>query len=351
MLRNELLEDIFEGNGTGKIPLEPSDSLENSSGPEINKFHSEIAAVLSIHNAHSFEAIYMPEDFNGDWAKLPPHKYWAHVVSVEGIDMNSTNISPLEVSNVLAGRRETLTKHQEHLELVQTAYDDFNQRMKRLGLPQQKFDVNQLFFLKRARISELLVQQGYEDLDHTGQALTLVKGAREILIPEDDAQLMGDSDYLYDVVVHELGHLERPSTIGMSSGKILLEEGIVQLNARALEIQNDRVSRRTTEIYSIETDVADELTQGLGIESLMPYSQDVIEQLVNDTFSSPEHPYPYAEILSDLNTYSTLRQTLLGEFETMSPEEKSAAKPLMKQRLVQQRDAIFKRWFSDRIDL
>lgn len=270
---------------------------------EQNVFHQKIAERLNIWRSRLVQQgkdikneIFRPDNFEDDWTKVDPVDYICHRLSVIGI-ADGKEISVEDVSGIITNYREKVATV-ERVAFTQECYVQFNTAAQEYGLEVGTFDPNRIYFLSGKRIAEIAVS----GLD--GLAYTLNGPVAEILIPTDDPESNNDPKQQYDIIVHELGHQARRKK-GLDRDKsTILEEGIIQAQARLLERTHNMESRRTNEVYNIEAQVSEQLASVLGVNSLFGLSHQEIRVMMKVKYSLPDQANdPYNDLVSDLILY------------------------------------------------
>lgn len=284
-----------------KPPIVKEEQSDNA--PKENVFHQRIADKFNDWRKNLItqikiprKEIFKPENFEGDWTKADAADYFVHKLSVIGLPDNK-EITAEDISKAIAeynGKAAT----KERISFTQECYAQFNTAAQKYGLDIGIFEHNRVYFLSEKRIAEIVGSR--EDR----LACTLPGATREILITADNEELNYDPNQMYDVIVHELGHLARDLR-GLNKNKDTdLEEGIIQAQARLLEKSHGKESRRTAEIYSIQADVAEQLAIALGAESLFGMNYHEIREKMITKYKLPgQISDPYDNLIYDLILY------------------------------------------------
>lgn len=328
------------------VSIEPK--LQPSEGkigltPEQNVFHQKIAEGLNIWKSDLAtqgkdirKEIYRPDKFEDDWSRVDPVDYICHRLSVIGL-ADSKGVSAEDISGMLSDYRDKVATV-ERVAFAQECYAQFNTAAQECGLDVGSFDPNRLYFLGGKRIAEI----AGSSID--GLAYTLNGSVGEILIPADDAELNNDPSQQYDVIVHELGHQARGRK-GLDRDKsTVLEEGIIQAQARLLELTHNKVSRRTNEVYSIEAQIAEQLATTLDVKSLFGLSHQEIRAKMREKYMLPgQVDDPYDDLVYDLITYRRKFDSFASRIDTTDQMTDVDIKK-MQTELMQDRLAMNQKW-------
>lgn len=307
---------------------------------EINQFHGRVAervnAWLGEIGEYDRKKLYRLEKGFHGWETVSAEDYLLHRITVIGLPLGSKSVTAEQVGKILQQYREAIFSQREKVETICLAYAEFNQSS---SLQVGEFDLGRLFLLPRSRIVEL----AGNNLD--GLAYTLGGAVSEIIVPIDDESL-SDPNSLYDVIVHELGHQARHEQKLDQNASRWLEEGIVQANARRVEWANNRISRRSKEIYHIEAEVAERLGLKLG-EDLFTLSHDEIREKMRAVYGYLGIAGdPYDELVFCIYDYRKMFDEFACRLETEENISESEIKEMRQQLRIKKR-GIYSLWSFD----
>ncbi len=291
---------------TPKTPEVPENEFHKQIADRYNEWQRGIVA----RGEDPKKAIFRPVEYTGDWSKVLAADYLLHRLSIIGVVGEEVKTAG-DIGETLKEYREKIATP-ERIAMAQEAYKDFNAHVKRLGLSAGEFDPNRMVFVSRQRIEEI---SGESDT----LAYSLDGGFGEIIVPHDSADLNKDPNQTFDVIVHELGHQVRDK-LGLDRDRVTwIEEGLIQRNAKEIEIKEDKVSERTNEIYGIEVSVMEQLSLVLGDTNLFGKSQTEIQRLINERYAiAGGTGEPLDDLNYDIRSYKSRRASFVVRLELES---------------------------------
>lgn len=346
---NEALRQIvsFENGLIEKdAKIIEKEKVEKTPRVEKESFHARVAERYNEWLQKGMEngvvKVFTPQEFGGDWTEVRAEDYFVHRLSVLGLRPGNGRVTEIDIRETLTGYREKLVGDQERLNTIRQAYELFNEKCRKFGLEVGTFDPNRIYLVPSERIAQISKRP-----DHL--AITMANETGDILIPED-AEELKDLNQLFDVVVHELGHQARDNKEidhRHSGGSVLLEEGIIQANAQDIEKENEKVSRRTEEVYNFDSWVARSLAKALGAESLIGFGHQEIKRMMAEKYAylgGVEEPYDM--LIDNMIAYNEA-------FEQAAEKVRAAGENLPKEELLkirapleQEKKRIAQMWFK-----
>lgn len=278
-------------NATPKPPRQEEVVIEpiaTSTEQEPTEHHRRVAKLYNTWLGESglqngIAGVYEIESFQDNWPEIGAEEYHLHELSILGLKPESQNreVSALQVKQALDRRREE-NQADERVASLREAIAAFNSHCGQYGIETSAYDPGRVYLLPAQRIREIHAQKYTHHV-----AATLVTKTRDILIPTDNENYMEPDDYFH-AMTHEAGHearMRKEIDTADTEGSILLEEGLVQLNALIVEKEVGRSSETGRSAYGFETWVARNLTKNLGVESLIGHSHQKIRVLVNKRYA------------------------------------------------------------------
>lgn len=325
-----------EANINPKPETKTGGGLEHTEDGK-NEFHGRVAervnSWLERVGVYDRKQLYRPEKASDGWDKVDPEDYFLHRITVIGLPLGSKSVTAEQVGKILQQYREAISSQSEKVATARSAYAEFNQDS---SLQVGEFDPERLFLLPRSRIVEL----AGDELD--GLAYTLKGTVGEIIVPIDD-ETLSDPEHPYDVVVHELGHQARQAQGLDEDASRGLEEGIIQANAKKIEQANDKLSRRSGEVYHIETEVAERLGVKLGVDLFTLSHSQIREKMENVYANLGMVGEPYDELIYDIYDYRKMFDGFANQLETDESIGESDIAD-MKQQLKAKKRSIYDLW-------
>lgn len=278
--------------------------------------------------------IFVPENFTS-WSNSNGEDYYLHILTVYGLGKGG-NVTPELVARFIQALNDF--ESTEKYQVQKQASDDFNSSVSHLEMEPLDIDLATFHFVPESRIKEIASNQ-----DHLAVKLSIPTA--DILIPWD-SEAVDNPDELYDVIVHELGHLQRDDPnyllFDKTQDSIQLEEGIVQAHAVSVEQQNHRESNRSASIYYIERWMVQNLAKKLGFPTLFSVSHQKIRERMNQVFyQGNELSNPYEDFIEDLSKLSRDFAQIAEQMGSGELTQKEA-----RNKLQEKKNTVSRNWFN-----